>query len=78
MIPEKLRSTIINFFRMPINISAIIFMFGTSLLTTYQICIICAFVMLIATLLNFYLLYVHSPPDAEKRTIKKTSDIGKK
>jgi hypothetical protein len=75
MIPEKLRSTIMNFFRMPINICAILCLFGTSYLSTYQICMICALIMLVAAILNIYLFYVHTPPDAEKRTIKKSSEF---
>lgn len=75
MIPEKLRSTIMNFFRMPINITSIFCLIGTSFLTTYQICLICAIVMFISTLLNFYLFKVHSPPDLEARTVKKTSEF---
>lgn len=75
MIPEKLRSTIMNFFRMPINICSILCLVGTSYLTTYQICLICSIIMLVATLLNFYLFKVHQPPDAEKRTLTKTSEF---
>jgi hypothetical protein len=75
MIPEKLRSTIMNFFRMPINVTSILCLIGTSFLTTYQICLICAVVMLVATILNVYLFRVHSPPDLEARTVKKTSEF---
>jgi len=75
MIPEKLRSTIMNFFRMPINICAILTLFASSLLTTYQICFICAIVMTVASVVNIYLLNVHVPPDTEKRTLTKTSEF---
>lgn len=75
MIPERLRSTIMNFFRMPINITAILILIGTSYLTTYQICLICFVIMFISTILNIYLFRVHSPPDIEKRTVKKTSEF---
>lgn len=75
MIPEHLRSTIMNFFRIPINIFSILCLIGTSFLTTYQICMICGIIMGLGTLLNIYLLKVHTPPDAEKRMIKKSSQF---
>ncbi len=75
MIPEKLRTTIMNFFRIPINIVNILLLIVTGLLTTYQICL-CAFVfMFLATALNVYLFLIHTPPDAEKRVIKRTSEF---
>lgn len=75
MIPEKLRTTIMNFFRIPINIVNIVLLIFTGILTTYQICL-CAFVfMFFAFVLNLYLLKVHSPPDAEKREVVKTSEF---
>jgi hypothetical protein len=75
MIPEKNRSTILNFLRMPINISAIVFLYATGVISTYQICMICSLIMLFASFVNTYLLFVHSPPDAEKRILKKTSEF---
>jgi hypothetical protein len=75
MIPEKMRSTVMNFFRMPINICSILCLVGTSYLTTYQICLICGIIMFFATALNFYLFKVHTPPDSDKRTITKTSEF---
>jgi hypothetical protein len=75
MIPEKYRSTIMNFFRIPINVFSILCLIFTKYLTTYQICGICFFIMLFGTALNGYLFSVHTPPDAEKRKLKKTSDF---
>jgi hypothetical protein len=75
MIPEHLRSTIMNFFRIPINICSILCLVGTSILTTYQICMICGIIMTLGTMLNIYLFRVHTPPDAEKRMIKKSSQF---
>jgi hypothetical protein len=75
MIPERHRTTIMAFFRIPINILSIVSLVGTKLLTTYQICLICFVFMLIATIVNLYLFKVHTPPDAEKREIKKTSEV---
>lgn len=75
MIPEKYRSTIMSFFKIPINLCSIVCLFGTSYLTTYQICLMCAAIMLVAAILNIYLFFVHSPPDMEKRQLKKTSEF---
>jgi len=75
MIPEHIRSTIMNFFRIPINICSILCLVGTSLLTTYQICMICGIIMVAATILNIYLFKVHTPPDAERRMLKKSSQF---
>jgi len=75
MIEEKYRSTIMNFFRMPINIFSILCLIFTSYLTTYQICIICFIIMGLGTLLNGYLFLVHSAPDATKRKVVKTSEF---
>ena len=74
MITESNRSTIMNFFRIPINICSIICLVLTSYVTTYQICGIILCIMIVATILNVYLFCVHSPPDAMKRKIVKTSE----
>jgi hypothetical protein len=75
MLPEKYRTTIMNFFRIPINIFSILSLIGTRYLTTYQICLLCFGFMFISFLCNVYLIRVHTPPDATKREIKKTSEF---
>lgn len=77
MIPEKLRTTIMTFFRFPINVCAIATLFGTAYLSTGQICLICAGFMTISAGTNILLFMWHTPPDAEKRTIVTTSAIRK-
>jgi hypothetical protein len=37
MIPEKLRNTVMNFFRIPINMFSIFALVGTNYVTTYQV-----------------------------------------
>jgi MFS transporter, MFS domain-containing protein family, molybdate-anion transporter len=37
MIPEKLRTLIMNFFRIPINITSVIILLATNYITTYQV-----------------------------------------
>jgi hypothetical protein len=63
----------ISFFRTPINICAILCLIGTSVMTTYQICLICFVIMFAATIVNAYLFRVHTPPDVEKRIVRRTS-----
>lgn len=75
MIPEKLRTTIMTFFRIPINISCILTLFFSSYISTYQICLICFGIMLISAVINILLFMWHSPPDAEKRTVTTTTKI---
>ena len=76
MLPEKHRTTIMNFFRIPINIISIITLIGTELLTTYQICLICFLFMLIATIVNIILIKIYVPPDMYvKREIKRKSEF---
>jgi hypothetical protein len=75
MIPERLRTTVMIFFRIPINIACILMLIFTGFLTTYQICLCALVFLLIAVACNIYLFRVHSPPDAEKRIIKKTSEF---
>jgi hypothetical protein len=78
MIPEKLRSTIMNFFRVPINIFAILSFILSKFITTYQICLIAVFFMFISTVTNGFLLYFFHPPDKHHRKIQKISEISQK
>jgi hypothetical protein len=75
MLPEKYRTTIMNFFRIPINIFSILSLIGTKYMTTYQICLLCFGFMALSVGFNIYLIKVHTPPDATKREIKKTSEF---
>lgn len=75
MIPEKLRTTIMTFFRIPINIVAILTLFFSSYISTLQICLICFVIMLISAVVNILLFMWHTPPDAEKRKVETTSKI---
>lgn len=77
MIPEKLRTTIMTFFRFPINICAILTLFFTKYLTTVDICLICFCFMVISFITNIILFKLHVPPDAEKRTVITSSKIRK-
>lgn len=74
MIPERLRTTVMTFFRIPINIFSIGSLIMTRFMTVYQICLICFAFMLVSTIVNVYLFRVHTPPDAERRAVKKTSE----
>lgn len=75
MIPEKMRTTIMTFFRFPINFCAIITLFYSTYLTTSQICLVSGFFMLIASIMTLLLYILHTPPDCEKRKIISTTDI---
>lgn len=77
MIPEKFRTTIMTFFRFPINVCAILTLFFTKYLSTSEICLICAGFMTISTVTNVLLFMWHTPPDADKRTVLTTSHIRK-
>jgi len=78
MIPEKLRTTIMTFFRLPINICCILTLCFSSYITTYQICLICFFIMLFSAVINVLLFMWHTPPDVEKRRVDRTSRIIKR
>jgi hypothetical protein len=80
MIPEKLRTTIMTFFRMPINVCCILTLCFSSYITTYQICLICTLFMLISTIINILLYMYYAPPDAEKknRIVTRTSMLKKR
>ena len=74
MIPEKYRTTIMNFFRMPINILSILILIFTKYFTTYQICLFAFAFMVIAVIVNVYVFIIYHPPDKE-RTVEKTSNM---
>lgn len=78
MIPEKFRTTIMTFFRFPINICAIFTLYFSGFLTTNQICLICSAFMTTSTITNIFLFCWHSPPDSEQRIVDTTSGIKKK
>lgn len=75
MIPEKLRTTIMTFFRIPINVVAILTLFFSTYITTLQICLICFGIMLISAVVNILLFMWHTPPDADKRKVETTTKI---
>ena len=75
LVPEQYRTTIMNFFRVPIGIICVLSLIFTRYITTYQICLLCFFFMLISFLLNIYLLKVHIPPDSKIRILKKSSEL---
>ena len=75
LVPEKYRTTIMNFFRVPIGVMCVLSLIFTQYITTYQICLLCFFFMLLSFLLNIYLLIVHTPPDSNIRILKKTSEL---
>lgn len=75
MIPEKLRTTIMNFFRMPTSIFAIISLIITKFITTYEICLLTFGFMFIGSCVNLYLLIIHEPPDYVHRKIETTSHL---
>ena len=54
MIPEKYRTTIMNFFRMPVNIFSIITLLLTHLVTTHQVNLI-----VIIDLFNCMFIYAY-------------------
>ena len=57
MIPEKLRTTLMNFFRIPINVFSIITLILTNYVTTYQVILL--IITLIIDLLGGFLLHAH-------------------
>lgn len=77
MIPEKERTTIMTFFRMPINICCMIILFSVRFMSTYTLCLIAFGFMVIATSVNILLFMWHTPPDVEKRIILKSTVIRK-
>lgn len=75
LIPEELRSTIMSFFRIPINLFAILSLLLTNWLTTYQICAVACGFMTFGFLANLYLIWYYEAPDTEKRQIVKVSAL---
>ncbi len=76
LIPEKYRTTIMNFFRIPISLISIVILIGTEFVTTYQICLICFILMLVSSLINIVLVVNYSPPDiVVKREVKRKSEF---
>jgi hypothetical protein len=76
MIPEKHRTTIMNFFRIPINIISIASLVFTEFITTNQICLLCFVIMLVATIINIVLIKYYIPPDmTAKREVKRKSEF---
>jgi len=77
MIPEKERTTIMNFFRIPINVFCLFILFANEYMTTFQLCLIAFGFMTIATVVNLLLISWHTPPDAEKRVVLTTTVMKK-
>jgi hypothetical protein len=76
LIPEKYRTTIMNFFRIPISLISIIALVGTEFISTYQICLICFMLMVFSTFLNIILIMNYIPPEfIVKREVKRKSDF---
>lgn len=75
MIPEGQRSTIMTFFRLPINIVNVFTLFFSTYLTISQICLIGFGLLIISSITTIALNKYHSPPDAESRLIFTTTEI---
>ena len=54
LIDHKIRSTVMNLFRLPRNVFSIILLFVSKYMTTYQICLV---VVVIASITFFFALY---------------------
>lgn len=78
MIPEELRTTIMTFFRIPINICCILALYLSSWVSTLSICLMCTGIMAVSAIVNVMLFYYHNPPDAEKRVVQTTGQIIRK
>ena len=75
MIPEKHRTTIMTFFRIPYALFSILALFGSQYVSTGQICIMAFIFMIIASIVNIILFKLHTPPDAEKRKVLTSTKI---
>lgn len=75
MIPEKMRTTIMSFFRLPINLFCIGTLFFSKYVTTFQICLIAFLFMTVSFSVNILLFMWHTPPDADKRIILKSTKL---
>jgi len=72
LIAHKIRSTVMNLFRLPRNIFSIILLFGSSYLSTYQICLVVVFISFITfffALCGFYLLETIRFPEKIRNSI---------
>lgn len=75
MIPEGNRSTIMTFFKLPINICNVLILFFSTYLTISQVCLIGFIVLLVSSFVSVILLSSHTPPDADIRVLLTTSEI---
>lgn len=75
LIPENLRTTIMTFFRIPINVFTIASLYLTKYLTTYQICIIAFIFLALSSVINVLLLISYDPPDASKRKVVRSTKL---
>jgi len=57
-IDHKIRSTVINLFRIPTNISVIILLYISRYITTYQICLIIIIFGIIGLIFSLYGIYL--------------------
>ena len=77
MIPESQRTTIMTFFKFPINVFSMITLFFSSYLTTDQICLIAGGFMILSSLTTILLYLWYDPPDADKRKVTTTTKMRK-
>jgi hypothetical protein len=75
MIPEGQRTTIMTFFRVPINVVCILCLLFSTYLTTAQICLVGFGILVISTITTLFLFAWHIPPDCEKRILLTTTEI---
>lgn len=75
MIPEGSRSTIMTFFRVPINICSIVTLFFSTSITISEICLIGFVLLTMSSIITFVLIIIHSPPDAESIILLTTTEI---
>jgi len=72
LIDHKIRSTVMNLFRLPRNIFSIILLFGSKYISTYQICLIIVSIALITfafALIGLFLLEVKKFPEKVKNSV---------
>lgn len=72
LIDHKIRSTVMNLFRLPRNIFSIILLFLSKYLSTYQICLVVVFISFITfffDLCGLYLLDLKKFPEKVKNSI---------
>lgn len=77
MIPESQRTTIMTFFKFPINVFSMITLFFSSYLSTGQICLIAGGFMFISSLTTILLYLWYDPPDVDKRRVTTTTRMVK-